>query len=271
MRMIPVAHFSGRMARWSGTCRARPARQIELDTSGGGHGTGPTIVEELADPWSTWSGIGWITASRPASRARPRPERIRRTHSAARRTTGADRFVIGGLGRWPRAGPEKVLAQGTAERAGGRGGDRRRRSVQPDFRAGLLDRGRGHRRLRPRRRNGCGAPPYREVARRGSRSFGRGPRHHVPAEAAADAGDHRWAGGRSRRERYIVPLLRCARCSVPGRISFDSAQKDEMALVRGSLLPVVRLYRRFGVRRAVRGPLRCGVDLSRRGRDSDSA
>lgn len=50
------------------------------------------------------------------------------------------------------------------------------------------------------------------------------------------------------RERYILPLFNVREMIRPGADTLWTIhQRDEMALVRGSLLPVVRLYRKFGV------------------------
>lgn len=58
------------------------------------------------------------------------------------------------------------------------------------------------------------------------------------------------------RERYIVPLFAVREIfrPRPGTIS-TVQQKAEMALVRGSLVPVVRLYRRFGLTPRSEDPL----------------
>jgi len=48
--------------------------------------------------------------------------------------------------------------------------------------------------------------------------------------------------------RYIVPIFAVKEMFRPTREALSSVQgRDEMAMVRGRLLPVVRLYRRFGV------------------------
>jgi two-component system chemotaxis sensor kinase CheA len=50
------------------------------------------------------------------------------------------------------------------------------------------------------------------------------------------------------RERYIVPLFAVREMFRPGEDSvWTVQQRSEMALVRGSLLPVLRLHRRFGL------------------------
>jgi two-component system chemotaxis sensor kinase CheA len=51
------------------------------------------------------------------------------------------------------------------------------------------------------------------------------------------------------RERYILPLFNVREMIRPGEDTVWTVQhKGEMALVRGSLLPVVRLYRKFNVK-----------------------
>ncbi len=50
------------------------------------------------------------------------------------------------------------------------------------------------------------------------------------------------------RERYILPLFNVREMIRPGEDTvWTVQQKGEMALVRGDLLPVIRLYRKFGV------------------------
>ncbi len=50
------------------------------------------------------------------------------------------------------------------------------------------------------------------------------------------------------RERYILPLFNVREMIRPGEDTVWSVQqKGEMALIRGQLLPVIRLYKKFGV------------------------
>jgi two-component system chemotaxis sensor kinase CheA len=50
------------------------------------------------------------------------------------------------------------------------------------------------------------------------------------------------------RERYVVPLFAVREMFRPGEDTvWTVQQRAEMALVRGSLLPVLRLYRKFGL------------------------
>jgi two-component system, chemotaxis family, sensor kinase CheA len=57
------------------------------------------------------------------------------------------------------------------------------------------------------------------------------------------------------RERYIVPLFAVRELFRPAEDSIWTVQeRAEMALVRGSLLPVLRLYRRFGVEPCSKDP-----------------
>ena len=58
------------------------------------------------------------------------------------------------------------------------------------------------------------------------------------------------------RERYIVPLFAVREMFRPGpEVLWTVQQRGEMALVRGSLLPVLRLYRRFQVEPRSEDPL----------------
>jgi two-component system, chemotaxis family, sensor kinase CheA len=58
------------------------------------------------------------------------------------------------------------------------------------------------------------------------------------------------------RERYVVPMFAVREMFRPSADCIWSVQqRAEMALVRGSLLPVVRLYRRFGVTPVSEDPL----------------
>jgi two-component system chemotaxis sensor kinase CheA len=58
------------------------------------------------------------------------------------------------------------------------------------------------------------------------------------------------------KERYIVPIFAVREMFRPARETLWTVeQRGEMALVRGSLLPVLRLYRRFGVKPRSEDPL----------------
>jgi two-component system chemotaxis sensor kinase CheA len=57
-------------------------------------------------------------------------------------------------------------------------------------------------------------------------------------------------------ERYIVPLFAVREMFRPAADTIWTVQqKGEMALVRGALLPVLRLYRKFGVKPRSENPL----------------
>ena len=78
----------------------------------------------------------------------------------------------------------------------------------------------------------------------------------VSAQAATHAGDHRRTGGGRGEERYIVPLFAVREMFRPtAETIWTVQQRAEMALVRGTLLPVFRLYRRFGVKPRSKIPL----------------
>jgi two-component system chemotaxis sensor kinase CheA len=60
------------------------------------------------------------------------------------------------------------------------------------------------------------------------------------------------------RERYIVPLFAVREMFRPGEDTvWTVQQRSEMALVRGSLLPVLRLHRRFGLTPKSENPREC--------------
>jgi two-component system chemotaxis sensor kinase CheA len=60
------------------------------------------------------------------------------------------------------------------------------------------------------------------------------------------------------RERYIVPLFAVREIFRPGEGALWTVQnRSEMALVRGSLLPVLRLYQRFGLTPRSEDPRAC--------------
>ena len=57
------------------------------------------------------------------------------------------------------------------------------------------------------------------------------------------------------RERYIVPLFAVRETFRPTAEMISTVlERGEVALVRGQLLPVVRLYRRFGVEPRTKDP-----------------
>ena len=60
------------------------------------------------------------------------------------------------------------------------------------------------------------------------------------------------------RERYILPLFNVREMIRPGEETVWTVQhRGEMALVRGNLLPVVRLYKKFGVEPLSEDPRQC--------------
>lgn len=62
------------------------------------------------------------------------------------------------------------------------------------------------------------------------------------------------------RERYIVPLFNVREMFRPGKDAvWTVQQKGEMVLIRGSLLPLVRLYRKFGVQPRSENAFECVV------------
>ena len=65
-------------------------------------------------------------------------------------------------------------------------------------------------------------------------------------------------------ERYIVPLFAVRETFRPKPEMLSTVcGRGEMALIRGRLLPVTRLYQRFGVKPRTRRPLEWSVDRSR--------
>ena len=64
-------------------------------------------------------------------------------------------------------------------------------------------------------------------------------------------------------ERYIVPLFAVREMVRPTEDMISTVQgRAEMALVRGMLLPMIRLYRRFGVKPTNEDPTRCLLIVS---------
>ena len=87
---------------------------------------------------------------------------------------------------------------------------------QPDLRARIHHRRAGDQRFGPRRRHGRSAPAHRETARPNRNSIAAGPGRDLPAQAAADAGNHRRPGGRGGAASVTsCRCSRCARCSGP--------------------------------------------------------
>src|SRR6185369_10041551 len=65
------------------------------------------------------------------------------------------------------------------------------------------------------------------------------------------------------QERYIVPLFAVREMFRPARDTIWTVQqRGEMALVRGRLLPVLRLYQRFGVAPRSEDPLQSVLVVS---------
>jgi two-component system chemotaxis sensor kinase CheA len=60
------------------------------------------------------------------------------------------------------------------------------------------------------------------------------------------------------KERYIVPVFAVKEMLRPGEDTISTVEnRDEMALVRGRLFPVVRLHRRFEVMPKSEDPTHC--------------
>ena len=70
----------------------------------------------------------------------------------------------------------------------------------------------------------------------------------IPVEVAANPGPHRWSGGDHRGPAvYRAAVCRWEMFRPAADAMFTVQNRQEMALVRGRLFPVLRLYKRFGL------------------------
>ena len=255
MRMVPVGHLFRRMVRLVRDLARKAGKQTELDIVGEDTELDRTIVEELSDPL-----VHMIRNSMdhglegPEERIAAGKDPTGRIRLRASHNSGHILIEISDDGRG--IDRQKGTGQGAAKRAGGRGGAHpRQRDSEPDFRAGLLDRGEGHRHLRPRRRNGRGPQTGGKVARADRDPVHARPGDHVSAEAAADAGDHRRAGGRG-RTRALHRAAICGSRDLPSDTgyAFDGLREGRNGAHPRKLAAGGATLSRFGVQPRTEDP-----------------
>ncbi len=205
-RMQPIGNAWQKLPRIVRDLSAELGKQIELEMHGADTELDRQVLDLIKDPLthmvrnSADHGIEMpaerVAAGKPEQRHDPALAPITKaaTSSSTSPTTAA--------ASTPSAIKAKALANGHRYRSRTREDDG---SADPQLhlRAGLLDRGEGHQRLRPRRRHGCGAHQHRPDRRHHRAEVGAGRGHELhhqdPADAGHRLGADRRGGGRALR------------------------------------------------------------------------
>ena len=141
-----------------------------------------------------------------------------------------------------------------------------REVLQPDLPAGLLDRGEGHQRFRPRRGHGRGEDQHREDRRHGGHPEPARRGHHVKMKIPLTLAIIPGADGDQRRRPLRHPASQPAGTGPAGRragaqrASRRSTARRSIACA-GSLLPLVYLNQRTEARWRGRSPERRRVNI----------
>ena len=178
IRMIPMSMVFNRFPRMLRDLAAKLGKKVDFVTQGEATELDKGLVEKITDPLthlvrnSCDHGIEMPAErrgqgqarDRHASRCRPVAPGRQHRHRGARRRQGPE--------------PRQAPGQGARDAASTRPTAMTDAEVwQPDLRAGLLDRRRGHRRVRPRRRHGRGQEEHHRARRHGRDRLGRRLRH----------------------------------------------------------------------------------------------
>jgi two-component system chemotaxis sensor kinase CheA len=248
LRMVPVGHLFQRMGRFVRDLSRKAGKQVELVTSGEDTELDRQIVEELADPLmhmvrnSIDHGL-----EKPGEREAAGKAPTGRVTLAAHHQGGQILIEVGDDGRG--LNREKILAKARENgllASGNHFSDSELFNLifEPGFSTAE--------RVTDVSGRGVGMDVVkRNITKLRGRveavsSSGKGVTFllKLPLTLAIIDGLVVAVG----RERYIVPIYSVLEMLRPARETVSTVQsKGEMVLVRGSLLPIIRLYRRFGV------------------------
>ncbi len=227
IRMMPMSFVFNRFPRLIRDLAAKLDKKIELKMVGEATELDKGLIEKIIDPLThlvrNSADHGIETAERRLAAGKPEtgtitlsaiaPGRLDRHRGARRRRGPAPR---------PHPGQGARARPGRARRHDRRGG------LGADLRSRLLDRRPGHRRLRPRRRHGRGAPQHRGAGRHRRTRVDRRPGNARMRAPAADAGDHGRHVDR-RRRRDLHPAAGVGHRIVPGGTGHDPDRSAPMA------------------------------------------
>lgn len=255
MRMVPVGQLFRRMHRLVRDLARKAGKQVELELSGEDTELDRTIVEALSDPLihmvrnSVDHGVEKPDVRRAAGKDPVGHVRLKACHQAGNILIeicddgrGIDREKVLGKAR------EKGLIA-----PGAHPSDNEILNLifEPGFSTAervtdVSGRGVGMDVVRKQLMKLRGRVDIQSVAGQGTTFFLK-----LPLTLAIIDGLVVGVG----RERYIVPLFAVREMFRPTRDMISTAcNQGEMVLVRGRLLPLVRLYRRFGVRPRTEDP-----------------
>jgi two-component system chemotaxis sensor kinase CheA len=257
MRMVPVGQLFQKMSRLVRDLSRKNGKRVDLETSGEETELDRNIVEELADPLmhmvrnSLDHGIE-DPGEREASGKRP----VARVILRASHQAGHIVIEVGDDGRG--LNKDKILKKAIERKLVEPGAQLSEHDVfhlifQPGFSTAekitdVSGRGVGMDVVRRQIHKLRGRIDIRSTAGQGSTFLLK-----VPLTLAIIDGLVVTVGA----ERYIVPLFAVREMLRPTAEMLSTVQgRAEMALIRGSLLPMVRLYRRFGVKPTNEDPTR---------------
>ena len=248
MRMIPIGQLFQRTARLVRDLSRKGGKQVELETSGEETELDKTIAEELADPLMHMvrnaidHGI-----ELPEERSAVGKNPVARIRLAAYHQAGQIVLEIGDDGRGLDA--EKILRKAQQKGLAAEGAQLSENEVyhlifEPGFSTAeqvteISGRGVGMDVVRRHVQKLRGRIEIQSKKGAGARFFLK-----LPLTLAIIEGLVVIVG----QYRYIVPIFAVREMFRPTPEALSSIRgRDEMALVRGHLLPIVRLHRRFGV------------------------
>jgi two-component system, chemotaxis family, sensor kinase CheA len=263
MRMVPVGQLFQKMSRLVRDLSRRNGKRVELETSGEDTELDRNIVEELADPLmhmvrnSLDHGV-----ETPAEREAAGKSAVARVILRASHQAGHIVIEVGDDGRG--LNKDRILKKALDRNLVEPGAQLTEHELfhlifQPGFSTAeqvtdVSGRGVGMDVVRRQIHKLRGRIDIRSAAGAGTTFLLK-----VPLTLAIIDGLVVTVG----RERYIVPLFAVREMVRPTAEMISTVQgRAEMALVRGSLLPMIRLYRRFGVKPANEDPTRCLLIVS---------
>jgi two-component system chemotaxis sensor kinase CheA len=249
MRMIPIRQLFQKMSRLVRDLSRKTGKNVELELSGEDTELDRNIVEELADPLMHMVRNAMDHGVEPPEdRIRVGKPPVARILLKAGHQAGYILVEVSDDGRGLDAG--KILGKARQRGLIEEGAQLSENEIfqlifQPGFSTAeqvtdVSGRGVGMDVVRKQIQKLRGKVEIQSVAGRGSTFFLK-----VPLTLAIIDGLVVGVGG----ERYIVPIFAVREMLKPAKEMISTVEdRDEMALVRGSLLPIVRLHRRFNLR-----------------------
>ncbi len=243
MRAQQVNAVFQRMPRLVRELAVKTSKKVKLEMAGENTEVDRSIIERLGDPLthiirnSIDHGIEAPTERSAAGKSEEGTIRLSAEHRGGR-------IVIEIRDDGAGINSERVLAK--ARERGLVGADavaQRRRDQQSHLPARLLDRRKGLRHFRPRRRHGRRSPQYPGRRRPYFAQVGARPRHDYSAGAAADArGDGRHGYSCRFQETYVMPMSAIVECLRPPASDIHALiGTPGMLRLRGNLVPLVQL------------------------------